>query len=62
MSRIGKKAIEIPKGVEVAINDRNINIKGKLETSLNMGFFNVNECIPIDITFCNKDNKNIVIK
>jgi large subunit ribosomal protein L6 len=29
MSRIGKKVIEIPKGVEVTINDRNINIKGK---------------------------------
>ena len=23
-----------------------------------MGFFNVNECIPIDITFCNQENKN----
>jgi len=29
MSRIGKKAIEIPKGVEVAINNHNIIIKGK---------------------------------
>jgi hypothetical protein len=23
-----------------------------------MGFFNINECMPIDITFCNQENKN----
>lgn len=23
-----------------------------------MGFYNINECIPIDITFCNQENKN----
>ena len=45
--------------VDGTYNNTNVNnIKGKLETSLNMGFFNVNECIPIDITFCNQENKN----
>ena len=45
--------------VDGTYNNTNVdNIKGKLETSLNMGFYNINECIPIDITFCNQDNKN----
>jgi hypothetical protein len=45
--------------VDGTYNNTNVNnIKSKLETSLNMGFFNINECIPIDITFCNQENKN----
>ena len=45
--------------VDGTYNNTNVNnIKGKLETSLNMGFYNINECIPIDITFCNQENKN----
>ena len=45
--------------VDGTYNNTNIhNIKGNLETSLNMGFYNINECIPIDITFCNQENKN----
>jgi hypothetical protein len=40
-------------------NNTNVNnIKGNLETSLDINFFNINECIPIDITFCNQENKN----
>ncbi len=47
--------------VDGTYNNTNVNnIKGKLETSLNMGFFNINECIPIDITFCNQENKEIL--
>jgi len=45
--------------VDGTYNNTNVNnIKSELETSLNMGFFNINECIPIDITFCNQENKN----
>ena len=45
--------------VDGTYNNTNINnIKGNLETSLNMGFYNINECISIDITFCNQENKN----
>jgi hypothetical protein len=40
-------------------NNTNVNnIKHKLETSLNMGYYNINECLPIEITFCNQENKN----
>jgi len=46
-------------GVDGTYNNTNVNnIKGNLETSLNMGFYNINECVPIDITFCNQENKN----
>jgi len=45
--------------VDGTYNNTNVNnIKGKLETSLNMGYYSINECIPIDITFCNQENKN----
>ncbi len=45
--------------VDGTYNNTNINnIKHKLETSLNMGYYNINKCIPIDITFCNQENKN----
>ena len=45
--------------VDGTYNNTNINnIKGKLETSLNMGYYSINECLPIDITFCNQENKN----
>jgi len=45
--------------VDGTYNNTNVNnIKHKLETSLNMGYYNINECIPIDITFCNQENKN----
>jgi hypothetical protein len=45
--------------VDGTYNNTNINnIKHKLETSLNMGYYNINECIPIEITFCNQENKN----
>jgi hypothetical protein len=45
--------------VDGTYNNTNINNeKGKLETSLNMGYYNVSEQIPIDITFCGQENKN----
>ena len=45
--------------VDGTYNNTNVNnIKGKLETSLNMGYYLINDCIPIDITFCNEENKN----
>lgn len=45
--------------VDGTYNNTNVNnVKGKLETCLNMGYYNINECIPIDITFCNQENKN----
>ena len=45
--------------VDGTYNNTNVdNIKHKLETCLNMGYYNINECIPIDITFCNQENKN----
>lgn len=50
--------------VDSTYNNTNINninnIKGNLETSLNMGYYNINECIPNDITFCNLFYNNIV--
>jgi len=45
--------------VDGTYNNTNVNnVKGKLETSLNMGYYSINECMPIDITFCNQENKN----
>jgi len=36
-------------------NNTNVNNdKCKLETSLNMGYYSINECTLIDITFCNQ--------
>lgn len=47
--------------VDGTYNNTNVNnVKSKLETSLNMGYYNINECIPIDITFCNQENKEIL--
>ena len=45
--------------VDGSYNNTNVNNdKIKLETSLNMGYYSINECMPIDITFCNQENKN----
>jgi len=45
--------------VDGTYNNTNINNdKGKLETCLNMGYYSINECLPIDITFCNQEGKN----
>jgi len=45
--------------VDGTYNNTNINNqKGKLETCLNMGYYHIDECLPIDITFCNQENKN----
>ena len=45
--------------VDGTYNNTNVNNdKGKLETSINMGYYSINECMPIDITFCNQENKN----
>ena len=45
--------------VDGTYNNTNIkNIKGCLETNLNMGYYNVTKNIPIDITYCGEENKN----
>ena len=45
--------------VDGTYNNTNIkNIKGYLETNLNMGYYNVTKNIPIDITYCGEENKN----
>jgi hypothetical protein len=45
--------------VDGTYNNTNVNnVKSKLETSLNMGYYSINECLPIDITFCNQEGKN----
>jgi hypothetical protein len=45
--------------VDGTYNNTNVNnIKSKLETNLNMGYYNVTKCIPLDITFCGEENKN----
>ena len=45
--------------VDGTYNNTNVNnVKGLLETSLNMGYYSINDCVPIDITFCNQEGKN----
>ena len=45
--------------VDGTYNNTNLhNIKHFLETSLNMGFYNVTDEIPIDLPFCSLKNKN----
>lgn len=45
--------------VDGTYNNTNLNNKkGVLETSLNMGYFNIDNCIPIDITFNGIESKN----
>lgn len=49
--------------VDGCYNNTNLyNIKQFLETSLNMGFYNVTDEIPIDFSFCGFKNKNNEIK
>ena len=44
-------------------NNTNLkNIKGYLETCLNMGFFDVNNCIPIELLFNGEKEKNNEVK
>jgi hypothetical protein len=44
--------------MELIIIQTFFNIKGYLETSLNLGFFDVNSQIPLDLTFNGIKNKN----
>jgi len=45
--------------VDGTYNNTNVNdVEGILETSLNMGYYSINEYMPIDITFCNQENNN----
>jgi hypothetical protein len=45
--------------IDGTYNNTNVyNIKGYLETSLNMGFFDINNEIPLDLTFDGIKNKN----
>jgi hypothetical protein len=44
--------------VDGTFNNTKVINNGKLETTLNIGYFMVNEHLPIDITFCGSDNKN----
>ena len=45
--------------VDGAYNNTNIyNVKQFLETSLNMGFYNITDDIPFDLSFCSLKNKN----
>ncbi len=49
--------------IDGTYNNTNVyNIKGYLETSLNMGFFDVNNDIPLDLTFNGIKNKNNELK
>jgi len=49
--------------IDGTYNNTNVyNIKGFLETSLNMGFFDVNNQIPLDLTFNGIKNKNNELK
>ena len=45
--------------VDGTYNNTNIyNVKQFLETSLNMGFYNITDDIPFDLSFCSLKNKN----
>jgi hypothetical protein len=49
--------------VDGTYNNTNVfNIKGYLETSLNLGFFDINNQIPLDLTFNGIKNKNNELK
>lgn len=49
--------------VDGTFNNTNIyNIKGLLETSLNLGFFDIDNEIPLDLTFNNIEKKNCELK
>ena len=49
--------------VDGTYNNTNVkDIKGNLETTLNMSYYLVNECIPLDISFCGEENKNCEVK
>lgn len=49
--------------VDGTYNNTNIhNVKQFLETSLNMGFYNITDDIPIDLPFCSMKNKNNEVK
>lgn len=49
--------------VDGTYNNTNVyNLKGMLETSLNMGLFDINSEIPIDLTFNGIDKKNNELK
>lgn len=45
--------------VDGTYNNTNINnIKNELETNLNLVFFSIKDCVPLDITYCGSENKN----
>ena len=49
--------------VDGTYNNTNIhNVKQFLETSLNMGFYNITDDIPFDLPFCSLKNKNNEVK
>src|SRR5437016_2289632 len=53
MSRIGKKPVAIPQGVQVKLKDRSIEVKGKLGT--------LSQVIPGSITV-KQDGANVVVE
>jgi hypothetical protein len=57
------KTIPLSIAVDGTYGNTNIkNIKGNLETSLSMGFFDVNNDIPIELLFCGEEAKNNEVK